>query len=49
MRQAKIQIRLRTRSLTGIFAGCILGCKDAFLFHVDNEDSDQAARMRSLN
>ena len=31
-----------------IFTGCILEAKDAKVLYVDNDDSDQTARMRSL-
>ena len=49
VRQAKIQIRLRTRAVWSESSlGAFRMAKDARFIHADNEDSDQTARMRRL-
>ena len=49
MSPAKIQISLRIRAvLSDSPLGAFWTVKDAVFLHVDNEDSDQTARMRRL-
>ena len=49
VRPAKIQISLRIRAVWSEFSlGAFLIDKDAKLFHVDNENSEQTAPMRRL-
>ena len=49
VRPAKIQLRLRTRAVWSESSlGVFLIAKDAKFLHVDNEDSNQIARMRKL-
>ena len=49
MRLAKIQISLRIRAVwSESSTGAFWIAKDAKVLHADNEDSDHAARMRTL-